>query len=343
MRRVRPLFAAGLVAFAPATCLLAACKETQSDRPYTPFGVVSVAEPPKAAPVASAEPSAFAIQKAVLAPLGAKQWLFNGRTLNAVGSLTFEQALEADFDNDGTAEVVSWLTPDPAGPKPVGAATKPPGELWLYPGGAAAASPIKLFDAPGFLPVMGCKPQTELTRTGPQTVTLRIDMRCEKPITGRMPSAALSVIAPRRDSPHVLTLRIASEDASKKNGEHLALEVSTLDRDQDGRDDIELQASLEEGRDTPDPNATELSFVWFDRKAGLSRDASLPAKNFRDAAALEVVRSTGKNTSLKTVVRIDTLRKLFGALCAEGRVPTVFDQDNNALDCDVGSETLGQM
>jgi hypothetical protein len=326
-----------------AACLSAACKESQSDRPYTPFGVVSVAEPPQAAPIASGEPSVFAVQKAALAPLGAKQWVFNGRTLTAVGSLTFEQALEADFDNDGTAEVVSWLTPDANGPKPAGAATKPPGELWLYPGGAPAADPTKLFESPGFLPVLGCKPQTELTRTGPQTVTLRIDMRCEKPITGRMPSTALSVIAPRRDVPQVLTLRIANEETSKKTSEHLALQVSTLDRDQDGRDDIELNVSLEEARGAPDPNAAALSFVWFDRKAGLSRDARLPAKNFRDIAALEVVRSTGKNTSLKTVLRVDTLRKLFGALCAEGHVPTVFDQDNNALDCNVSSETLGQL
>jgi hypothetical protein len=265
--------------------------------------------------------------------------------LNAVGSLTFEQALDADFDDDGSSEVVAWLTPDPAGPKPVGAASKPPGELWLYPAGIAgtANKPSKLFDSPGFLPVMGCKPQSELTRTGPQTVALHIEMRCEKPITGRMPTASLSVIAPRRESPHVLTLRIANgDDSSKKTADRLALEISTLDRDQDGRDDVELTVGLEELRTAPEPNPTEVSFVWLDRKAGLSRDALLPTKNFRDIAALEVLRATGKNTSVKTLARVDAVRRLFGALCAEGHVPTVFDQDNNPLSCNVTADTLGQ-
>lgn len=334
-----------------ATCAVAGCKETQSDHPYTPFGVVSVAEPPKPAPSSTVEPAAFAVQKAVLAPLGAKQWTFNGRSLNAAGSLTFEQALEADFDNDGSVEVVAWLTPDATAPKPAGAATKPPGELWLYPASAAGAesrpsttTPTKLFDAPGFLPVMGCKGHSDLTRTGPQTVTLRVEMTCEKPITGRMPTAALSVIAPRRETPHVLTLRIAnSDDTSKKNGNGLAFEIATLDRDQDGRDDIELKISLEASQRAPETNPTALSFVWLDRKAGLSRDTLVPAKDFRDMAAIEVVRSTGKNTSVKTVARIDTLRRLFGATCAEGHVPTVFDQDNNALSCNITAETLGQL
>lgn len=341
MRR-RPVLSAVV-----SVAVLVACKEAQSDHPYTPFGVVSVAEPPKPPPTHTPEPGIFAVQKAILAPAGARQWAFNGRTLNAAGSLTFEQALEADFDNDGSNEVVAWLTPDPTGPKPAGAATKPPGELWLYPSGtaeSASSKPSKLFDTPGFLPVMGCKPQSELTRTGPQTVALRIEMRCEKPITGRMPTAALSVIAPRRESPHVMTLRIANnEDASKKNTDQLTLEISTLDRDQDGRDDIDLKISLQELRAAPEPNPAEVSFVWLDRKAGLSRDALLPTKNFRDIAALEVLRATGKNTSVKTLARIDAVRRLFGALCAEGHVPTVFDQDNNPLTCHVTTDTLGQL
>jgi len=153
-----------------------------------------------------------------------------------------------------------------------------------------------------------------------------------------MPTQSISVVAPGREEPHVLTLRIAESGGnSRANTEKIEFEISSLDRDHDGRDDIELKAKIAGSQN----NDTEMQFVWLDRKAGLSRDAQLPAKTFRDIGAIEVIRATGKNTSVRTLARIEAIRRMFGALCAEGKVPTLFDQDNNPLSCNLSSETLG--
>lgn len=267
--------------------------------------------------------------------------------LQAADGLVFELALAADFDDDPARDVVAWLSADPAA-KPAPTETAPLASLWIYPG---KGEPRKLLDTPGFLPTgPGCKLTAKLNRSGPGTVTLETRSSCEAPQLGNMPNRALSVVAPAREEPHLLTLRIADKPgqgdetaATPSAGEQLAFSVSTADRDHDGRDDIELSVELGNTLSlgaTTEPAETSVQFVWLDRKVGLSRDTEFPGKNFHDIGSIEVVRSTGKNTSQATIARIDTVRRLVSALCAEAKVPVLRDQDNNPLPCNLSQQTL---
>lgn len=283
----------------------------------------------------------------MLAPLGATRWEFEDRVLQATDGLVFELALAGDFDDDPARDVIAWLSVDPAA-KPTPDRATPPASLWFYPG---QGEPRKLLDTPGFLPTgPGCKLTAKLNRSGPGSVTLETRASCDPPQLGNMPNRALSVVAPAREEPHLLTLRIADKpgqgdeaSTAPAPNEQLNFSISTADRDEDGRDDIDLSVELGNTLSlgaTSEPSETSVQFVWLDRKVGLSRDTEFPSKNFHDIGSIEVVRSTGKNTSQATIARIDTVRRLVAALCAEAKVPVLRDQDNNPLPCNLSQQTL---
>ncbi|HTM45395.1 MAG TPA: hypothetical protein VL137_10595 [Polyangiaceae bacterium] len=320
-----------------------ACNESRTQKPYTPFGVASVAQVPSAAPSAKPTPSEFVPEKALLAPVGAKDWTPFGVALKASEHLVFEQALQGDFNADSAPDVVAWLTDDPTAKADTPTASV--GELWLYPSGAA---PVRLLSQPGFLPATpSCKQSATLSRTGPQTVTLQNKSSCDPPPLGHLPTQAISVVAPGRETPLVLTLRVATlpQVQAADAANEITFDVSTLDRDNDGRDDVELTARIGDkpavgagaGNDTGE---AEVRFVWLDRKAGLSRDTTFPAKDFNDIGSIEVVRAPGKTTRQKTLTRINAVRSLIAAVCAESKSPLLEDSDNNPLPCNLTPQII---
>lgn len=315
----QPLVVISLAGLTPA------CR-CSDDRPYTPFGVTTAlpAPAPPALPTASSSAagppgSGRPIEKALLAPLRSKRWSLAGRELSAPADTVFEQAVVADFDADTHAEVVAFVLPDGAA-----AQGRAPGELWLYRNGAEAR---KIASVPGFVPTApDCKLVTALGRTGPRTVTLDTRATCPGALIARSPVRAVVVLNPLAERAEVLSLRVA--DAAP--GETLELLPATDDRDTDGRDDVSLTlAAGIQGKEL----RFEAPFVWLDRAIGPARDTTEPRRALERLAARELARAKTKKLAEAVLESVAGLRRLAGALCAEGAASRIFDGDGNPLSC----------
>lgn len=327
---LRTVFTLGVVVVCAA-----GCDGCNKEKPYTPFGVASATEhpesPPDAAPPepdAEVKPPAFTTRSATVAPAGAERFVVGGRELKAPDGRVFERALAADFDQDGQNEVVAWTIPK------LHALTTSPGELWLYPSGGATR---KLLALPGFVPTgPACKHTPVLTQTGLRSVTLDVAAACTTTLLGRAPTRSISVVAPLSERPLVLTLRVAEGTQT----EPFALTLDSTDRDGDGRDDVRLSvtqlpvctsttgAGCTPDKTTKDATAT---VVWLDRAAGISRDATEPARSLGLLAAAELNRS--KRRGADVVRGVAQVRRLMGTLCAEGATARVFEAEGSMLKC----------
>ena len=306
----------------PLALALSGCR-CSDDRPYTPFGVESARPDSGAAPEAPPSGAALStdagspVEKSVLAPRAAKRWLLGGRELEAPKGFVFEQGLTADLDDDGVGDAVVWVVPEPD----TGASLA--GEAWFFPGRTEAR---RLTALPGFVPTgPTCKLVTTLARTGPHTVTLDTRAECESAVIQRSPVRGLVVLAPPSDRPEVLVMRAAAPAPD----ETLELSAVTVDRDGDGRDDVEVHVAV--GSSGLEPQ--KAPFVWFDRAVGPSRDTGEPKKTLERLAAREAARSKQKKVADDVAKRVGALRRLLGTLCSEGGTPRVFDRDGGGLGC----------
>lgn len=301
-----------------ALLALTACED---DHPYTPFQVASAlpsaptaAVPPVPSP--TTPPPPFNATPPVIQPKG-KEWRVQNQVIKAPAGYQFERALQADFDADGSQEIVAWAAPidDPL----------KRAELWLYP---ATGNPKKLFSLPGFVPTgPTCTVTTALTHTGPKTVTVDSRAACEARMIARAPNRSIAVVAPRAERPLVLMLRAADGGTH----EDFRLNVSSLDQDADGRDDVTLSATMTERGAGPQPVTGR--FVWYDREAGASRDDSEPGVSFAQVASQQLLRAKGKSTSPTVRAAVQNLKRLYGAVCEEAGTPRLFDAEGNALSC----------
>lgn len=297
---------------------LGGCEE---DHPYTPFQVASAVPSATAPAAAPAEPEpAAAVKFAASGPLArakAATWQVGQRRIQAPAGYEIERGLDADFDANGSTEIVAWVVP-------ASDRLERP-ELWLYP---TTGSPRKLLSLPGFVPTgPNCSLQTLLLHTGPKTVTLDTKAVCEARLIARVPVRSIVVLAPLADDPLVLALRAAEGSAR----EDLRLTVTSLDRDGDGRDDVTLQASLDTRHATSGVAAAK--FLWYDREAGTSRDDTEPGLSMAQLASREIVRAKGPSTSRNVHPTIQNLKRLYAAVCEESGTPRLFDEEGNGLAC----------
>lgn len=308
-----------------AATLLPSCHGCSDEKPYTPFGTTtalpsaevsapaastSSAPPASASPVPSAEP-------AVHAPSGATHWQLGDRTLEAPPGYAFDQAVQAKLGGDAT-EAVVWLVADAtdAGPRSLG-------ELWLYP---AAGTPRKLLELPGFVPSgPGCKLTSDLVQSGPHTVALDARGECTGALIARSPVRALVVVEPHADAPVLLTLRIAAPAP----GEAFDFAVNSADRDNDGRDDVEVLVS----GGLAGSSKLTAPLVWLDRAAGISRDAAEPQRALVRLAQTQAGRAKTKKLAEDVLHNVSNLRRLLASLCAEGATPRVLDADGDPVAC----------
>ncbi len=317
---------------------LVGCDGCGKDKPYTPFSVGSGVA--SAAPVASTTdgepdaraPAKFVVQRAVPAPPRATRWSFDGRPLSAPSDRVFEQALAADFDGDGQREAVAWTLPAQA------SAPSPPGELWLFP---AQGAPKKLLELPGFVPTgPSCSHAATVLQTGPKSVTVDVTARCTTTLLARAPARSISVVAPRSDRPVLGTWRVAAPAA----GEPFGVDVDSVDRDGDGRDDVRLVVTEKPICRGPAPaggpcptdkedRSASAQVVWLDRPAGLSRDATEPAQSLGALAAAELGRSKRKQSAAEVTRGVAQVRRLMGTLCAEGGAARLWEADGSMLRC----------
>ena len=315
--RLTPLVAFGALAFGAPGC------KCGGDKPYTPFGVESALPDSGAAPNAAPASSATVtdagalIEKSLLAPPGAKRWALGGRELAAPDGFVFEQAVSADLDGDAALDAVAWLVTE------TDAGAPPGGEVWFFP---ANAPPRRLTGLPGFIPTMPtCKLVTALARSGPHTVSLDVRAECEGAVIQRSPVRALVVLAPPSERPEVLVLRVAAAAPD----ETLELSTVTVDRDGDGRDDVEVNVAV----GSPGVETPSAPFVWLDRPAGPSRETSEPKRTLERLAAKEAARAKQKKVADDVVKRVNALRRLLATSCVEGATPRVFDSEGNGLHC----------
>ena len=316
-KHAAPLLAACALAFVSQGC------RCSDDRPYTPFGVATsfgdaeAPPPPPPSAVTSVDASSL-VEKSVLAPPGSRRWSLGGRELAAPDGFVFDQAVSADLDGDGAPDAVAWLVPDgDAGARPAA------GEAWFFPGKSA---PRRLAGLPGFVPTSPtCTLRAALARTGPRTVTIDARADCQSAVIQRSPVRALSVLAPTSDRTEVLVLRAAAAAPD----ETLDLSAVTVDRDGDGRDDVEVHVSV----GSPGVDAPSAPFVWLDRAVGPSRDTAEPKKTLERLAAREAGRAKQKKVADDVVRRVAAIRRLLGTLCSEGATPRVFDAEGSGLGC----------
>lgn len=312
-----------------ALTLLAGCKGCRDDKPYTPFGVASAIPPPpspSASQAASAAPSAtppeIVVRKAVFAPSGARVYSIAGRELSSPEGRVFEQLLEADFDGDGATEVAAWTLPASDDEPRQAAPGQSPGELWLY-----ASETVKILDFPAFVPTgSDCRHATALSQPGARTLAVDIGATCETPRLARSPTRALALVEPAS----ARGLRFGFRAADAAPNETLSFSFAVRDEDGDGRDDYKASVTL--GVPAEDATATA-QLVWLDRAAGISRDPREPARSLDALLAREVPRAKQKKTAKAALARVSAVRRLLGSLCAEGKVPRVFDWDGAPLRC----------
>jgi hypothetical protein len=316
-----------VLAIALAPALAVGCDGCHKEKPYTPFGVVSALP---SASVAAADAAVdedagasdaprFVARPAITAPAGATRWMLDGRDLDAPAGRVFERGLVADFDGDDKNEIVAFTVKKDGATAPAAA-----GELWLYPRAGAAK---KLAELPGFVPIgPTCRHEPTLAQTGPRSVTLDVHALCTATLLPRAPTRALLVVAPLRERPVVVGVRVADPAP----GETLKLVVDSEDRDGDGRDDVNLGLTVAaSGSERPG----SASLIWLDRAAGTSRDASEPAASLARLAATNAVLSQRKKLSKNVRSGVANARRLLATLCAEGGVPRLYELDGAPFKC----------
>lgn len=303
---------------AGSLALLTACDLFERDRrPYTPFPVATgrpLEEPP---PLASAEPPPVAaprLRSVLQAPSRATRWRIGERELEAPPGLVFRLALAGTLASGDPNDVVAWLVGQPGGPI---------GELWFFP---ATGAPRRLATPPSFIPTgPTCQHSFDLEASGKNSVTFDVSATCTTPLLPRAPTRSVSVLAPLREQPLILSLQLAPAAL----GERLDVDVVSDDRDGDELDDVELIVTLE----APSGPAANARFVWLDRPPGPSQDASEPAKSFADLGSAAVTRAKAGGTFAEVQAQVDNARRLYGAVCAEGGVPRVFDSNGAPIPC----------
>jgi len=301
---------------------VAGCRGCSEDHPYTPFTVTESAALPRtsaapsaAAPSASASAStAFAPSPAVRGGAEIRRLAIGGRVVSAPPDHWLAAALAADFDADGAEEIVAWVAPDRGRD----------GALWLFPAAGAAREVWRL---PTFVPTgEDCTLHPELTRTGPQTVTVDVAAECATAGIARAPTRSLAVLLPLAQRVEVLALRLAAPAP----GERLTATVRSTDRDGDGRDDVAIALALST---TAAAQPVEAKLEWIDRAAGPSREAREPLASLLRATRAEAAVAGRRDRCAGVLERVDLLRRLAASLCGEAGTARVFDREGSPFRC----------
>lgn len=338
-RSLSRLWRVGLAASALGAALASVgCKcEGNTKRPFTPFGVateVRAVTGPSTSDGSTSDDGTTStfkrVQGQLVNPPTSKLQLGDWQ-LDAPANQFFAQYVAANLDDEPGVEVVAWLVggSDPATGKP--GRGEP---LVLFQRGQA---PKTLAQFPAFVPRSdGCSLQTELTASGPTTVTWDVAANCAAgTLIPRSPYRSLAVIAPLHPNPVRLHLRLGEA----MGDEQVTVTARSDDMDGDGHDDATLSFELrvpesEAGATLPTKlQAAEVRLTWLDRAAGMARDNTEPRKSFTSLGNLEVVRAKGQNTSRQVARRINFARRLFAYLCKESGTFRVTDVDGTPIAC----------
>lgn len=308
-----------LALVAIAAALGAGCEGCRDRKPYTPYTLASSATVTAAASAAGSAPTAAAAEDAGLpdpgdagvvavgvAPPGdGKSWAIDDRTtIEAPTGRAFASGLVADLDGDAHPDLLAWAR-SPDGLR---------GEL-VY---ATAAAPSQLQTIAAMPPELGgrqCAPAAVLSRLGARTAALDLDLRCREH-DGRA-TEWIAVVALGGEGLRAPELRL---ELRLGGGGSPAPEVAVAakDEDGDGRDDVTLTFTAPKGDGATPAPAKEPTAIarFFDRPAGLARDASEPEASLRAQADALLALARGKHPP-DLAADAAALRRLHDLLCAE--------------------------
>lgn len=295
------------------------------DRPYTPYAVdagehlFASDAAADAGPTAIQMPADAAVDAAPGRALAERpptaattRWTVAGLDLAAPDGERFVLALAADLDGDRQKDAAAWVVgADPAA-----------GRLLFYKGDASGkvAEPKQLAAlATGTMPA-GCVAEPLLEHIGASTVAVTATAACvARPAPGT-PSRWVAVASPAVDPP----LRQQIEVGEPPPGEQLATSLDASDRDGDLRDDLVVRFTLEGGAPPFEPGPkVSAELRWFDRSAGLSRDADEPEASLRAAAAWQMTRAQRKKEAPSVPLATRQIVRLYEALCSDAGSPLV--------------------
>lgn len=304
--------------------ILVGCEGCRDEKPYTPFGVTSVLPPrptasaPELASGAHSRPGQ-AHRKAAHTSKGARRFRGADQEIESPNGRVFEQVLEWDFDSDGRADIAAWTLAELNADGQL-----PPGELWLYP---ATGDSRRVLEFPGFVPTgRDCRHKVALSSASNRMLSVDVTAECNPPRLERSPTRALAVVDPFSAEPLRFGLRVADPAP----GENLTLALTAKDEDADGRDDFHLSAALDQG--SPE-SQVQADLLWLDRAAGVSRDSRQPARSLEAVLSREAVRAKARKNAPSSIARVASVRRLLSTLCAEGKVPRLFDWEGAPLRC----------
>lgn len=319
--RRRALLPLALVGPLANGCL---CEE---ERPYTPFAVATSLPQEEKRPElvgATPTPAAPTATSGVLAPANKNSWKVFERELKAPRDTVFAAAAQLARP-DGSARIVAWVS-----------AAKSGGEAGLWEFGDDGRAKTKLVGPPAFLPSgSDCTEKATVESSGKRTFVVDLKRTCTSRQLPGSPERALLVVDPEASPVVGLSLRIAALSP----GEALGLRVDAADQDGDGSDDVLLQVELATG-ESP---AETLPFSWLRRPAGLSRQKDSPARELTTRAGELVVSGQRKADRGLVPARIDTLRRLYGAFCAESQAVKVTLADGTLLPCNISGTVWGRL
>jgi hypothetical protein len=299
---------------------LAGCRGCRESRPYVPYAIGSGGSTSAGslAPARSGAPSPsdsgrFVEEPALVAPPDTVHWTAGGVTIDAPDGQVVVAASIGDFEASGAPDAFVLLGPaDGAGP----------GALALYrptQGPGAALTATATFAPPMLARGDGCTPVRRLTRIGRGTVLAELGASCpEQP--SNAPARWVAIV----DAAGGGNVRLAATIADPTGAP--ALQVSALagDRDGDGRDDFVVEVAIEGGGAPLEPGPhVAAALAFFDRPAGLSRDAGATDASFGALAAAATSRASRSREAAEVPAVAAQVRALWRAVCSDGGSPRV--------------------
>lgn len=286
--------------------LLGGCRGCKGDHPYVPYAIDddAAAGAADAAPAGDLDDSsspAFAEEMASYAPAGATRWKLGALDLVAPETTVFELGISADLDGDGQQDAVAIARKD--------ADPLDPGMVLFYKGGGLRTTLV-----PARASAKACPATRRLGLVGKRSVVVELGLGCPA-ASSREPSRYLAVLSFGRGPRVQLEAGVLDPPGAGK----LSFEVDGSDRDGDGSEDVAFAATLEGGSAPFEPGPRLRAFVrWFDRPAGLSRDASEPDLSLRSVAFALGARASRPKDAPGVPPAVRQLRALLRALCSEG-------------------------
>ncbi|MGO9837262.1 MAG: hypothetical protein ACLP1X_23955 [Polyangiaceae bacterium] len=300
--------------------VVSGCHGCGDGHPYVPYAIETLeggADVPgdaASAPAPSVPPTdggrvPFSGEAAIVAPPGMARWPVGGITLDAPQGMVFVSAIVRDFDGDGTNDAFAIVRPPEA---------NDPGVLAFYRGTGTVPSAPATFAPPATLARdASCSPIDRIVLAGGRSVLVELGSHCpEHPSSG-----AVRWIAVVNGAPTARVV-LAATLADPPGAPALSVDADVSDHDGDGRDDVALRVSLEGGGPPlePGPRVSAI-FVWLDRSAGLSRDASATESSLAALGTAAAARAVRLSEAPAVPSYVAQARALWRAACADEGSP----------------------